>query len=195
MISLLPPIAKKELAAARTNVLLLRYLILVVGVIAFLCIEMVVVFVFLNQQKDTSLATVQENENKSRELAPVKAAATSFNNDLAIAENIMSKQVSYTAILREFANTMPSGVVISDLTIDPTTIGKPISMPLKAKSLQAVFDFKHLFNNSTYFEDVSIQTISDASQDGKNKDAGEYPVSATVNITFKQSLLTVGNAK
>lgn len=192
MISLLPPDAKKELAAARANVLLLRYIVLAAAVIAFLCLEMAVVYVFLNQQKASSMTAIATNNKKSEELAPVKAEATAFNDNLKIAETILSKQVSYTAIIKQFSDTLPDGVVIQSLAIDPATIGKPISMPIKAKSRAAVFAFKDNFNSSPYFENVSIQSITDATAAGGTTSTSAYPVDATVNITFKTTLLTLG---
>jgi len=191
MISLLPPNAKKELAAARANVLLLRYLFLTIGVIAFLCIEMAVVYFFFAQQREANDTAIASNQRDSKELEAVKNQANAFNNDLKIAETILSKQVSYTSIIKEFANTMPPNTTINQLSINPATIGKPTTMAIKAKKATDVLAFKDAFSNSQYFENVSIQNIgSQTGADGTSVDT--YPFTATINITFKQSLLTLG---
>ena len=194
MISLLPPIAKKELAAARSNVLLLRYLFLTAGLIGFLCVEMTVLYLFFGQQRTASEQAIQNNQRDTAQLASIKNEATAFNNDLKVADAILSKQISYTSIIKEFADTMPAGTVITQLSINPTTLGKPSSIMIKAKNQGAVLAFKDSFAASPYFEKVNIQNISNPAPAPDSAPAApdSYPFSATIDMTFKSTLLTLG---
>ena len=54
MINLLPPNQRKELAAARTNTLLLRYVILLGILIGIIIVEIGIVYVILNNDKHNS---------------------------------------------------------------------------------------------------------------------------------------------
>lgn len=184
MISLLPPLDRKELNAARANTLLIRYVFLVLALIGFLLLELIVVYAFLKTDQTSKEAEVRENEQKAIEYASVKKEATEFSTNLKMAAEIMKKQVPYVAILREFSNTMPANTVIERIEVSSATIGVPNKLNIKARSRDDVLAFKNAFNNSKYFGDASIQQINE--QEGRN---GEYPVAADITVTFKKELL------
>lgn len=191
MISLLPPNERKELNAARSNTLLLRYMFLVIALICFLVIELAVVYAFLKAEQAKQDAAVTENEQKAREYAPVKAEAAAFSTNLKVASSIMQKQVPYAAILKELSNTIPRDTIVDRIELSTATIGVPTAFNIKAKSQDSVLAFKDAFNNSKYFNDAKIISIEKKTD---NKDE-KYPFSASVSVVFKKELLALEDIK
>lgn len=194
MISLLPPADKKILAAARTNTILLRYVVALIVLILFVCMEIAFVYTMLSAEKNTSSATIAENEKKSTEFSDVKQRAAEFSSNLAVAEAIISKQVPYASIFKEFSNTMPPGVIADRISIDPTSIGQPVTLNLRGKSYINILAFKDAFNNSMYFGEAKILTITETANEEGASSYPSHPTTATIEVVFKKELLGLENA-
>ncbi len=182
MINLMPPRAKKELAAGRANRLLLRYLLLFLGLTVLIIAAMGFVYLFLTSTKDSAIERKTEAENSARELLAQQAEIDSFRSDLATAKQILDKQVDYSDIILRVADVVPSGVVISSFTLDPETIGTPTTLEAEAKSEDHLERFKDALNASQYFSNAYYQTVSKQTE-------SEYEYSATLNVTFNTELL------
>ena len=83
MINLLPVQMKKELRAARSNTLLLRYNILMVVALAFLAGAIYMTQYSLDDTKKDKLAWVQSNNSQVEGYAAVQAKAKEFRDNLA----------------------------------------------------------------------------------------------------------------
>lgn len=192
MISLLPPDDKKNLRAARSNTLLVRYAFALVGLVIAIAIEVGFVYMFLANEQRISEASIEENQRKSVEFAEVKKQAATFSNDLKIAESIIDKQAPYAAILREFSNTMPPGAVVDRIAIDPETLGKPTQLTIRGKNYSSILAFKDAFNQSEYFSDAKILSITEAPL-GEERAKNPYPTTASVEVIFNKELLNLEN--
>ena len=65
MINLLPPGDRRQLVAARTNTLLLRYVVLLPILVAALIIEMGVLYFMMNAAQENSRRNIADNEARS----------------------------------------------------------------------------------------------------------------------------------
>ncbi len=181
MINLLSPNDRRQLAAARTNSLLLRYTILLGLVIVVLVIEMAGVYIVLGVEKARNEAVIQDNETKTQSYNSTKIAATQFKSDLTTAKYILDSQVPYTKLITTIANTLPSDAVLDTLALNPTSFGTPTQMTVHTKSYQSAIDVKKDLQASKLFSDVSFQSI--------NQDAGSgsgHSFTAVYNVTFSQ---------
>lgn len=184
MINLLPNERKSEIRAARINVILMRYVIFIlagIGLVAFL-----VLATFL------SLATAQQNannriaENQVREatFADTKKEAEQFRSDLAIAKAIIDNEVKYSSLIYKISGSLPSGVVLDNLSVDSQTIGTNVVFSARAKSTQAALGLKTAFENNTeLFSNVYFQSIS------FSDDNSQYPYSTSLNATINPGVL------
>lgn len=184
MINLLPPTARKELVASRTNTLLLRYVFLLLSLVGLLIVEMAVVFVFLSTSKASNQATITENASKTAAYASTSQQADAFKSNLAVAKVILSKQVPYTKILQVLSDAMPPGTIIDKISIDPSTFGAPTTLSIRAKNYDDAIALRNNLNKSTAFSDVNFQSITLQQQDKTG-----YAYTATLNVTFKKEVL------
>ena len=96
MINLLPPEEKRQLRAARSNTLLIRYNILLLGVVAFMGISIAVTYVFLSASQQTAKQTIAENDAKVKQFNPIKEQAELFRQHLTTAKQILDNEITYS---------------------------------------------------------------------------------------------------
>lgn len=183
MINLLPTREKREILAGRSNRLLLRYTILLSIVTVAVLLAFVFVWLYLENTRSVNQAKISQNEASSKQLLSKQQAITSFRSNLQTAKSILDKQVNYSAITLRVASTIPSGVVIDQLTLDPATFGTPTKLSARAKSETAALQLKESLTNSPYYSNAHFDTLSRAS------DESGYPYQVTMTVTLTQELL------
>lgn len=189
MINLLSPEDKRQLAAARTNSLLLRYTILLSIVIGVLILEMAGVAVFLNLDKSRNEAAIQENEAKTASYSQVKIQAGEFQNNLATAKYILGKQVPYSTLILALANNLPSNAVLDNLTIDPATFGQGTTLTVQTTSYNRAITVKTALQNIK-IDDVPLFTSVSFSSVSASTDPGaKYRYTAIYEVVYSQAVL------
>ncbi len=184
MINLLPTQQKREILAGRTNRLLVRYIVLLAIVFGMMLLAFGFVWLYLQNTRSINQAKIEQNEASSRQLLAKQAAINDFRTNLQTAKTILDKQVNYSTIILRVASTIPDGVTIDQLTLDPTTFGTPTVLTARAKSEAATLALKDSFTNSPYYSDAHFDSIAKA-DDVKNG----YSYSITMSVTLTQELL------
>lgn len=188
MINLLPLNDQRQLAAARTNTLLLRYTILLGVFIVILVIEIFGVYVVMNVGKTQDQAAITANNAKATGYAAVKQQADTFRTNLATAKYILDKQVPYTTLMLAIAQNLPNGAVIDKLSIDPTTFGTPTTLTVDTASYAAAISVKTSLQNAKVngtplFSSVSFLSVT-ANQGGSTE-----PFTAIYNVIYSKAVL------
>ena len=188
MINLLPANDQRQLAAARTNTLLLRYTILLGVFVAVLVIEILGVYIAINVGKTQNETTISENNAKAASYAAVKQQADTFRTNLSTAKYILDKQIPYTTLMLALAQSLPSGSTINTLSINPTTFGTPTTLTVNTTSYDKAIEVKSSLQNAKVgntplFTSVSFQSVS--SSGGQTS----YPYTATYDITYSKEAL------
>ncbi|QQG51042.1 MAG: PilN domain-containing protein [Candidatus Saccharibacteria bacterium] len=179
MINLLPHEEKRQLRAARSNTLLVRYNILLIAAVGFLAVAVGITFFYLTTTKTAAENTINQNTTKVSSFSSVEAEATQFKSDLAIAKQIIDREVAYTKVILGISKLLPSGVVLENLSLDAQTFGTETTLVAHAKSYNAAIALKDSFQKSPLFSDVHFQSIS--SGEG---DTSGYPFTVNLNITI-----------
>lgn len=182
MINLLPEYDKREIKAGITNRLLVRYLSMFLGLAVFMMLALVAVYFYLSNTKVAAEDNIARNQADSLELTAKQKEVNDFKSDLATAKQILDKQVNYSTIILRFASTIPSGVVVDNLALDPETIDQPTKINARTKTEQAAINLKNALNRSPYFDDAYFDTITRTEDD-------DYPYTVTMSVTFTQELL------
>lgn len=160
MINLLPDLEKRELRAARTNSLLIRYNIALIASVVFLGVALGIVYYFLNATKASAETAIAESRTKASSFAAVESEAQLFRANLATAKQILDKEVSYSKVILAIANVMPSGTTLDKLSLNSQDFGKPTTIVAQAKSYEAALSLKGSFEKSSLFSDVHFQSIA-----------------------------------
>jgi hypothetical protein len=182
MINLLPPEEKRQLRAAQSNVLLLRYNEALVFAVAFLVIALGVVYVFLNNTSTVAQKTITDNKAKVVDYAPIQAQASQFRANLATAKQILDGEVTYSKVILEIAKLMPSGTVLQNLGLDSSTFGTSTQLIALAKDYPTALSLKDSFQKSTLFSDVHFDSITSTTGGTDNT----YPMVVTLDVTIKK---------
>jgi Tfp pilus assembly protein PilN len=180
VINLLPHEETRQLRAARTNVLLLRYNLLLLGAIVFLVIAVGITYLTLAHAKDLAQTSIDQNNERSSSFIPIQNQATEFRANLATAKQILDREVTYTKVVLAIAKVLPSGVILQTLNLDSQTFGTPITLQAQAKDYASALALKESFQTSKLFSDVHFESI--ASGDGAG--ATGYPVTVNLNVTI-----------
>ena len=183
MINLLPPDEKRQLRAARTNLLLVRYNIFLLGAVAFIGLAVAVTFFFLAAAKSDAERSMKDNEEKVGQYAKVDTEAKQFRKNLATAKQILDNQVTYSKVITNIAQLLPSGVILQNLNLDAQTFGTETSLVAQAKDYDAAIALKDSFQKSSLFSDVHFQSIS-SSESAPNG----YPITVNLSVTIKKDV-------
>lgn len=183
MINLLPKEEKRQLRAARTNSLLLRYNIFLVIGLGFLSLAIGVTYLYLTSSKATAEETVSQNAAKVSSYAAVESEAQQFRTDLSTAKQIIDKEVTYTKVILSISKLLPSGVILDSLSLDAQAFGTETTLIAHAKSYAAALSLKDTFQKSTLFSDVHFQSISG----GDSTTQSTYPFTVNLNVTIKKN--------
>lgn len=182
MINLLPPEEKRQLHAARSNALLLRYNIFLLGAVAFMGLAVGITFIYLTTTKASAEQTIRDNTTKVSRYATTEKEAETFRKNLATAKQILAGEVAYSKIVLDIAHLLPGGTVLQNLNLDASTFGTETLLIAQAKNYDAAIALKNSFQKSPLFSDVHFQSI--AANTGEA--ASEYPITVNLSVTFKK---------
>ncbi|MET0980300.1 MAG: hypothetical protein ABWX90_03530 [Candidatus Saccharimonadales bacterium] len=183
MINLLPKDQQRQLRAARTNVLLFRYSIGMILAVVFIALAALAAFVLLNNMKQAAESTIESNRAKVGNFGTIQSQADSYRKDLLDAKTLFDSQIQYSKIYLEIARVMPAGTALDSLDLSPTSIGTPLTLPVKIKGesqaadLLTAFQRAAIFNNTASFGALTINT---------GEDSEAYPYVITINVTINK---------
>lgn len=182
MINLLPFEEKRQIQAARTNVLLLRYVLLTSCVMVATGLMVGAGFVIMNNSKANAEKQIAVNTSKASTYNSVQAEAQMFRANLLTAKTILDKEVNYTKVILAIAQTLPPEVTLDNLDLDANTFGTPFVLSAKAKSYDGGLALKAALEKSDVFSNVSLQGMTLAASDS------DYPVSVQLNVTINKDV-------
>lgn len=179
MINLLATEEKHALQAAKTNVLLLRYNIALIGFLGLVVIAFVFVYVMLNVSENSAKGIIASNNAKVASYSTVRQQAKDFEANLSTAKKIFAGDINYTGLITSIANSMPPNTVLQQLSLSPSTLGKPSTLTAEVKSTQDALALKDAFTaNPKLFTGPNLLSITKgASQSG-------YPYTVVMNVTI-----------
>lgn len=183
MINLMPDEAKKQLRAARVNVLLVRYIIVVAIAFGFLVMILAGSYVLLTQTKDSAQQLVDASDTKAEVYNETKTQVDALSKKLTAAKLILDQETLYSKALINIGRLTPSGTVIDKIKLNTSSFsGSPLTLQVYAKSTESAVKLRENFQASPFFTGVSFQSISDSSGGITG-----YPVSATMTLTITKA--------
>lgn len=181
MINYLPPDQKKQLRAARTNVLLFRYNIGLIFVASFLTLATLTVFLLLSSEKKAAEDMITANQSRASNFSSVQARADSFRKDLSDAKAIFDNEILYSKIYLEIAGILPAGTALEALDLNESQLGTPLSLSFKIKGEQQAASLLSAFKHSTMFGGAASYGTLKANT---GTDSASYPYIISINVTI-----------
>lgn len=146
MINLLPYNKKSNIAAARANSALIKYIFILLGSFVFISASTMVVYT-INQSIIDNLDKSNSNQNKSSSGNEIDTY-NSYKKELEyFSQNVYPNTLNYSDILQKLASKLPNGVIIEEINISSSTIKGDIDVTLYGTSVQSLNLAKNNFPN------------------------------------------------
>lgn len=181
MINLLPENTKREIRAARANVVLLRYNILTLIAVGMLVLICVLFYAILHNSQSNAVSTNSDNNAIVASYDDTRKQADEYRKNLTIARQILSNGANYTDVVFAITKLLPDGVILDGISVSSDTFGQQTSFTAQAKSYAKAMELKQNFQSSTVFSNVYFQNLTDNS-------AGEYPIAVTLSAKLNEVL-------
>lgn len=181
MINLLPYEMKRQIRAARTNEILVRYTIFLGLAIVFLAAACITSYFILNNSKTSAKNAIAVVKSKNSSYSSVTNQASQLVLNLTTAKNILDQQISYSTIITEFATVLPTGVILeSPLTFTNSTIGTSMTLKFHSRLSSDEPTLKANFQKSSLFSNYTLQSLTTPG------DPTGYPVLIQISITINK---------
>lgn len=187
MINLLPDNKKREIQAARMNVVLLRYNLLTVSALGFLVLLCLAFYVILHSSQTNAMTTSIDNNQKAASYNDVRKAADEYRSDLKIASAILDRGTSYTPLIFAMSKLMPDGVVMNTIDLNAQSFLQQVSFTASARNYALATQLKNNFQTSDLFCNVHFENLTDSNATGSGKTDDKYPIAITISVKFKKA--------
>lgn len=184
MINLLPNEAKQSIRAARTNTLLLKYIIFIGFAAAFLALSCVTSYLQLNKIKNIAENAITGFIAKNSSYSPISSKADKLKADLITAKSILDNQISYSAILTGITSSLPADTALeSPLSINSSSIGAPMTLIVHSKLSTDEAKLKENLSKSSLFSNYKLNNVTN------NPDSStDYPIIINFSITINKAV-------
>ena len=179
MINLLPEDQKKQIRAARLNIVLVRYNFMLVFFIVFLFACLGFAYYYLSTAHQLAENAISENTQKESDYATIKTEADTFRSELATAKTILDDQVSYAKAALNISKLLPDGTSLNSLRLDEKSFSTPLVLTVNIANEQAAIELLNNFRNSPLFSNVTKGKITVAS--------GAYPYAMELTVTMSKA--------
>ena len=190
MINLLPDDYKKDVIAARLNVTLLNYILILFGLLISVALIFGLFFVTLENNQSTALSNKDSSQKLANNYNNDQSIANEFNSNLSIARNIFADEIAYSTIITAIAEALPSGVVLDTISLQNTSINQQSTFSLHAKNYAKVSELKDSLKKSKVFSNVSLQNVQANSEYVPGGSGGglysDYQVSLTLSAKINK---------
>ena len=160
MINLLPADLKEQVRYAKLNRLALRYLRILVAVVAVLAGIFAGAFYLLQQQSGTVTADVAD---KQRTIAGLNKTFTPLakdvNDRLSAIKYVQATQTRFSGVIADIAKVVPQGVSIDSMTLtgDEKT---PVRIAVTTQSYDKALAFRNALITSPRVANADLETIT-----------------------------------
>jgi Tfp pilus assembly protein PilN len=182
MINLMPDDAKKEIRSARVNVILMRYIVVILFAFGFLVLLLAGSYIVLTQTKNSAQQLIDANGTKAQVYSNTKAQVDALSSSLSQAKTILNQEILYSNVLTNIGKQMPAGTVLDSINLNAASFsGTPVTLKAYAKTTDAAVALRGKFQSSPIFTNVNFESVTDsAGIDG-------YPVSVSMTLTVTKA--------
>lgn len=191
MINLMPPLVRQDLKAARVNVMLVRYVVMLFVLTLAISLIYGAGFWIAHQEKRTMLARLEDQNMKAKQYSKVRKEAQDYRDNLRFAKQIIDKGIPYSKFLTILAQDIPDGTVMSALVLGtpkavvPGVNASTVDMRARTSSEEKAVQLKNSLEQSKLFENVRINNISRPdSLEGLQSMESRYPYEVALTATL-----------
>lgn len=180
MINLLSNEDKRELRAARRNIVLLNYVLTLLMLAVLVASTYAIGYFLLHQQEQASRQKIAEFVPQKSEYKDTIDRANAYSKDLSIAKSILQNEFFYSDFMTLIAKTLPPNTVMTSLDISASEVTKPVTIEVSTKSYQDFVAIKNALQNSKFFQGTKILTVDFVPE-------ASYSYTGTMETTFNRA--------
>ncbi len=182
MINLLADERKDDIRAARTNVLLSRYIAILLMALAFLMGYLLISYTVLQNTKNSAEATIETNDIKADVYSDTKSQVDTLSSKLAETKTVLDQEIRFSKVITNLGQFMPAGTIIDSLDLsDATLSGAPVEIKAYATSNETAAEITPKLQTSPVVLQAGLLgTDSAAGIEG-------YPISVTLTVMFNKA--------
>lgn len=185
MINLLPNGKKDDILAARANVILSRYIGIIVIAITFILAIFAASESVLNRTMETAQSRIDANSVKADVYSNTQQEVDALSSKLSETKTLLNGDVRYSKVLTEIGRLTPAGVIIKQITLNDAAFnGTPLKITAYARSTAEASTLQTQLQTSPLFSQVSLQQT-----DTSNGISG-YPVTISLNVSLNKGGLS-----
>lgn len=182
MINLLPNDLKVAIKAARTNVVLIRYMAIILVGLAFILSVLYVYLLILQSTMASAESRIEANDIKADIYSATRQQVEGLSTQLTEAKSILDQDTRYSNFLIGLGQVTPPNTILDSLVLDDTHFnGTPFQLKGYAKTdSDAVLLGNQLKAATNLFTSVTIEsTTTEGGSTG-------YPVVLTMNVILNR---------
>ncbi len=182
MINLLSNQRQADIRAARTNIILLRYMGLVCIAGLFLLGTLYVTYTLLEETMRNADASIADNDIKADVYSETRQNVEQLSSQLSNARTILDEEVPYSELFVSIGQVMPPGTVLGDTTFATTNFnGTPLSLTAYARSATEASVLQSNFQSSPLFSEVNLNSTTETGG------VEGYPVVISLTVTINKT--------
>lgn len=182
MINLLPNERQEEIRAARVNVILVRYTLILLLAAGFIFGVLYTSYSVLQNTNTNAEALIAANDTKAGVYSSTKQQVDQLSGQLSEAKSILDQEVRYSKLIVSIGQLMPTGTILESLPVDTALInGSPVQIKAYAKKSSDAITLQERFKGSSLFSTIDIQSTNESGG------IADYPVVITMTVTFNGS--------
>jgi capsular polysaccharide biosynthesis protein len=184
MINLLPKSYKSDIHAARANVILIRYSIIIVFAFIFLVLILAGSIILLSTTKESSEKIIEVNASNAAKYQETATDIKNLTDSLNSSRVVLDQQVEYSKVLTAIGGAMPTGTIIGKLEVSDTSFdgAKPTVITVYATNNDTAGQLTQALQSVPGVVNAKIDSIS------ATGGITNYPVSATLTVTFGRGI-------
>jgi len=180
----MPDEIKKEIRAARVNVMLARYILVIIAAFLFLLMLLGGSYVVLMQTKQSADLSIDTNDTKAAVYSTTKAQVDALSASLSETRTILDQEILYSKVLANIGQQLPAGTVIGTLNLTSANFtGTPLTIDAYAKTNDAAVALREKFQSSPYFSNVKLESVSDSSTG-----ISGYPIKVSLSLVMNRTI-------
>lgn len=160
MINLLGHDELRQLRASRLNIVLRRYVLLMILLSAFVIAAFGAGYYLLMQEETLAKSTIELHTDEKAKYNKEIEDAKNYTQNLAAAKSILSSEILLSDVVFKIGQTLPQGSVVQNLELSSADLEKPLTLQILTTSFDNAVRTKEAFGSSEYFDNANITSTS-----------------------------------
>ncbi|MFZ1250140.1 MAG: PilN domain-containing protein [Candidatus Microsaccharimonas sp.] len=184
MINLLAYERKSEIRAARANVILWRYIVILLLAFLFIAGALYVSYTVLQSTMQSADNVIATNNERANVYNDTKQQVQKLSNTLNEANVAFGQEIHYSQLLTQLGQQLPAGAVLGEITLNNASFaGTPTEIKAYVKTVDDVTTLQSGLEASSLFSTVTLQSTDDKSG------IANYPVLVSFLVTLNKAAI------